>query len=70
MPILPMTPFDRIVGKNKSLRVSKEALEEMREIIEETAVDISENASRLSLHAGRKTVRKEDVEFVVKSKLR
>lgn len=60
-----MTPFERIVKKNGIKRVSREALEEIREIIEEIALDISENAARISRHAGRKTVRKEDIEFVV-----
>ncbi len=59
-----MTPFERIVKKAGIKRVSKEALEEIRECIEEISLDISEKAVRLSRHAGRKTVRKDDVEFI------
>ncbi|MBI5332065.1 MAG: NFYB/HAP3 family transcription factor subunit [Candidatus Aenigmarchaeota archaeon] len=64
MSILPMTPFERIVKKNQIKRVSREALEEAREYIEETALEISEQSVRLANHAGRKTVRKEDIDFV------
>ncbi len=64
MSMLPMTPFERIVKKNGIKRVSREALEEARDCIEEIAMDISEQAARISSHAGRKTVRKEDIEFV------
>ena len=61
---LPMTPFERIVKKNQIKRVSREALEEAREYIEETAIDMAEQAVRLAIHAGRKTVRKQDIEFI------
>ena len=63
---LPLLPFERISKKAGVKRLSREALEEMREIIEERATMISEEASRLAQHAGRKTVTKEDIEFVIK----
>jgi len=61
-----MTPFERIIKKTGIKRVSREAMEEIRDCIEDMALDISEQASRLSKHAGRKTVRKDDIEFVAK----
>ena len=64
--MLPLTPFEKIAKKAGVKRISKEALEEMRDIIEEIAVDIAEQAVRLSRHAGRRTVKKEDIEFIIK----
>lgn len=63
-----MTPFERIVKKTGIKRVSREALEEMRDCIEEIAMDMSEQAARISNHAGRKTVREEDMLFVAGKK--
>ncbi|MBI4895018.1 MAG: NFYB/HAP3 family transcription factor subunit [Candidatus Aenigmarchaeota archaeon] len=68
MSMLPMTPFERIVKKTGIKRVSREALEEMRDCIEEIAMDMSEQAARISNHAGRKTVREEDMLFVAGKK--
>lgn len=61
---LPMTPFDRITKKIGIRRVSREALEEMREIIEEYIESIAEQSVRLARHSNRKTVLKQDIEFV------
>ncbi len=66
--MLPMTPFEKIVKKADAGRISKEALEEIREIVQERAEAISEQAVRISRHAGRKTVMKEDIEFVIGAK--
>ena len=37
----------------------------MREVVEEIGMSVAERATRVALHAGRKTVRREDIEFVV-----
>ena len=66
--MLPLTPFERIAKKNNVKRISKDALEEARDIITEIANEISDNAVRISRHAGRKTVMKEDMEFVVRKR--
>lgn len=66
--MLPMTPFEKIVKKAGAGRISKEALEEIRDVVTERAENISEQAVRISRHAGRKTVMKEDIEFVIGKK--
>jgi histone H3/H4 len=63
-----MTPFEKIAKKAGAGRISKEALEEIRDIMTERAESISEQAVRISRHAGRKTVMKEDIEFVIGKK--
>ena len=67
--MLPLLPFERIAKKAGAKRVSKDALEELRDIMEEYATDIAEKSVRLSRHAGRRTVKKEDIRFVVKKEL-
>lgn len=62
--ILPILPFERIAKRAGVARLSREAAIELREVIEELATDIAERATRVALHAGRKTVTAEDVEFV------
>ncbi|MFH0832935.1 MAG: histone family protein [Candidatus Aenigmatarchaeota archaeon] len=64
--MLPLLPFERIAKKVGVKRVSKDALEELRDIVEEYSMDIAEKAVRLSRHADRRTVKEDDVEFVVK----
>jgi histone H3/H4 len=66
--MLPLLPFERICKAAGIERVSEEALKEMREIVEERANTVAEEADRLARHAGRKTVTKEDIEFVIRRK--
>ncbi len=43
-----------------------DAVEEMRRILEEYAVRVSKEATTLATHAGRKTVKAEDIQLVIK----
>lgn len=67
--MLPLLPFERIAKKAGVKRISKDALEELRDIIEEYATDIAEKSVRLARHANRRTVKLDDVRFVVKKEL-
>ena len=67
--MLPLLPFERIAKKVGVKRLSKEAAEEIRETINELGLEISEKAVRISRHAGRNTVMKFDVRFVVKKEI-
>ena len=62
---LSILSFENIAKKAGVARLSKEGAQELREIVEEIAMDIAEQSIRIALHAGRKTVTREDVEFVV-----
>ena len=66
---LPLLPFERIARKAGVKRLSKDAAEEMREIISELGIETAEKAVKISRHAGRRTVMKSDVRFVVKREI-
>jgi len=51
----------RLIGKAGAERVGDDAVEELRKVLEELAVRIGKEAMELASHAGRKTIRGEDV---------
>ncbi len=57
---------DKLIRKAGAGRVSEDAAIALAKILEEEAVDIAREAVALAEHAGRKTVKKEDVELAVK----
>ena len=59
--ILSLYPMEKIMKKAGADRVSEEAKEELRQHLEEVGRKISERAISLSRHAGRKTIKKDDV---------
>ena len=56
----------RILKKSGAQRVSDESADELRRIIEEIAIAIAKSAVDMANHAGRKTVRGEDVKLAAK----
>jgi len=65
--MLPVSPFERISKKAGVKRISKDAVEELRDIIEEIGIEMAEKATKISRHAGRRTVKREDIQFITKS---
>ncbi|OKY78445.1 MAG: Histones H3 and H4 [Candidatus Methanohalarchaeum thermophilum] len=63
MAELPLAPVDRIIRKGGAERVSEEAREELADVLEKYGTEVSEEAVRLAEHAGRKTVKAEDIEL-------
>lgn len=63
---LGLSPMYRILKKNGAERVSDESVVELRRITEEIASTIAKNAVYLTDHAGRKTVKAEDVRLASK----
>jgi histone H3/H4 len=51
-------------------RVSDDAADELRKVLEEVAARIAKQAVDLSVHAGRKTIKAEDVKFAAKNVIR
>lgn len=62
MSELSNAPMHRILRKAGATRVSEEAVEELRKILEDVGMRIATQSIELAQHAGRRTVKKEDVE--------
>jgi len=63
---LGLSAMYRILKKSGAQRVSDESAVELRRVIEEIAEAIAKNAVDMSNHAGRKTVKAEDVKLASK----
>ncbi len=66
MAELPVSPVDRIIRKAGAERVSGEAAELLADVLEEKGKEVATRANELAEHAGRKTVKREDIRMAVK----
>ncbi|MBP2172460.1 histone family protein [Methanococcus voltae] len=66
MAEIPVAPVVRILKKAGAERVSEGAAKLFVEELESIAMDIAKEAAELSRHAGRKTVKVEDIKMVLK----
>lgn len=63
---LGLSAMYRILKKAGAERVSDESADELRKILEELATHIAKSAVEMTSHAGRKTVKSEDVKLASK----
>ena len=63
---LGLSAMYRILKKSGAERGSDESAIELRRVIEEIAETIAKNATDMSKHAGRKTIKAEDVKLASK----
>ncbi|MEA1993012.1 MAG: histone family protein [Euryarchaeota archaeon] len=63
--ILAKAPIDKMIRKAGAERVSDEAVVTMAEYLENFGVEVAQEATNLAKHAGRKTVRSEDVRLAL-----
>lgn len=63
---LGLSAMYRILKKAGAERVSDESADELRRITEIVADNIAKNAVEMTAHAGRKTVKAEDVKLASK----
>ncbi|MGI0056803.1 MAG: histone family protein [Nitrosarchaeum sp.] len=63
---LGISAMYRILKKAGAERVSDESAEELRGIIEELANNIAKSAVDMASHAGRKTIKAEDIKLASK----
>lgn len=66
MAELPLAPLKRVAKQAGAHRVSEGAVKELREVVEEIAEDLAKDAVTATKHAGRVTVKKEDIDLVTK----
>jgi histone H3/H4 len=67
--ILPLAAMEKILKKaTPDIRVSDSAKDALREYLEEKGLELAKDAAELSIHAGRKTIKAEDIKFAVKNK--
>ena len=64
---LGLSAMYRILKKAGAERVSDESADELRRIIEEIANSIAKNAVDMASHAGRKTIKGEDIKLASKT---
>lgn len=64
---LGLTAMYRILKKSGAERVSEESALEMRRVLEDIASSIASGAVEMAYHAGRKTVKAEDVKLASKA---
>ena len=65
----PTAPLERVAKKACKKRISKEAMRIMREYVLDDASDRAKEIAELTNHSGRKTVLRQDVEFITKRNL-
>jgi histone H3/H4 len=63
---LGLSAMYRILKKAGAERVSDESADELRRVIEGVAISIAKSAVDMTSHAGRKTVKAEDVKLASK----
>ena len=65
--ILPLAAMERILRQGSmDIRVSEPAKEAMRDYLEHKGIELSKAAAEFAIHAGRKTIKAEDVKLAAK----
>jgi histone H3/H4 len=64
-PVLPLAPVERIIRKAGAERVAEDAGVELAKVLEDYGLEVSREAMNLAKHAGRTTVKEEDIKLAV-----
>ena len=65
MAVLPKAPVTKIIRNAGAERVSEDATEQLAKLLESYGAKVAKKAVGLAKHAGRKTVKAEDVQSAV-----
>jgi histone H3/H4 len=68
-PELAVAPMHRICKKAGADRVSEAAARELAKVLDDIGVKIAKEAIDYAMHAGRKTVKAEDIEIAARKVL-
>ena len=63
---LPLAAMEKLLRQGGSDRVSDKAKAALKDVLEEKALEIGKRAAEFAEHAGRKTVKAEDIKLAVK----
>jgi len=63
---IAVAPMHRLCKKAGADRVSEVAAKELAKTLEEIGINIAKEALVFAMHAGRKTIKAEDIEIVAK----
>ena len=69
-PELAVAPMHRICKKAGADRVSESAARELAKVLDDVGVEIAKEAIDYAMHAGRKTIKKKDIEIAATKVLR
>ena len=61
--IFPLAAMEKILKNNGAARVSASAKKELKDVLEKEAKKIAEKAFQIAEHAGRTTIKEEDVKL-------
>jgi len=64
--LLPLAAMEAIMRNAGADRVSDKAKEALKDVLEQKAEEITKNAIELAKHAGRTTLKEEDIKTAVK----
>jgi histone H3/H4 len=65
-PELAVAPMHRLCKKAGADRVSESAAKELAKVLDEIGVKIAREAMDYAMHAGRKTIKSEDIEIAAR----
>jgi histone H3/H4 len=63
---IAVAPMHRLCKKAGAERVSEAAAQELAKVLEEIGVKIAKDALEYAMHAGRKTIKTEDIEIATR----
>ncbi|MBU1976311.1 MAG: histone family protein [Nanoarchaeota archaeon] len=66
--ILPLAGMERLMKSAGADRVSEDSKVELRDVLEDIAFELSQKAMKFSIHAGRKTIKAEDIKLASKER--